>query len=629
MRIDKKTLTKGTLILLSSITIIPNIVLASEATVIDDTHHYNNYYFFTGRYDDCLTDTTENKNSEYEFLKNREDKPDDNFTSFSSLNFGYSDPTGTKIKLSLNPKQKKSSDEWTYEGFYRKILEVEKSKGTQYTIDGTECKIKHIEETIKKNTTTTYFAHGCYTNTKNGKVTSSNNLTDPLPPKYKSDKLAARALACSSVDIPYEISNLSIENDRVNVNITRIIGDELKSSTYKKMPAEMSNTAQCKETYLMPLTVEGSCNPTYNNNPYALYAPALYKLSYKVNKHTCKKKNMDTASMECNNTLSIEETCPNQTMINEGFNIKQDISITQNHYASNILTPTTIHQGGGVKFAVEYYSEIKWSPSDRNNVSGAIGDLNSQEVINRINKELYKDNNIKATIKVFQIDKNNNKKKVTEIDAKTQCTKCTIEDWSKDNGVNSLKRECTFSMPNYELSQYDGKVTLSNDEPSSNGVNNRYYTDLNFDGKYEFEFKISNISMLKKEYDWLKKNSDTITVKSDNEDASCQVETVPVNDFVYRPIDLDKPFPNRTPGLNWLEWYSNSTNKERLKEAYDKNNLQYLAVLNNQNVMAIKGYNKNNKYLDWSDIDSDGNSTFITKNKNIVTRQSSTEEGGS
>lgn len=115
---------------------------------------------------------------------------------------------------------------------------------------------------------------------------------------------------------------------------------------------------------------------------------------------------MDTASMECNNTLSIEETCPNQTMINEGVNIKQDISITQNHYASNILTPTTIHQGGGVKFAVEYYSEIKWSPSDRNNVSGAIGDLNSQEVINYINNELYKDNDIiDATIKVFQIVK--------------------------------------------------------------------------------------------------------------------------------------------------------------------------------------------------------------------------------
>lgn len=625
MRIDKKAITKTTLILLSSITIIPNIVLASEATVIDDTHYYNNYYFFTGRYDGCLTDTSENKNSEYEFLKNRRDEfeSDDNSTSFSSLNFGYSDTTGMKIKLSLNPKQKKNSDEWTYEGFYRKILEVEKSKGTSYTIDGTECKIKHIEENGKKNTTTTYFAHGCYTNY--GKLTSSNNLTDPLPPKYQSDNLAARVLACSSVDIPYEISNFNINNDRVDVEISRTIDDKLKSSTYKKMP-EISNTTRCKETYLMPLTIEGSCNPTYNNNPYALYAPALYKLSYEVSKHTCQKKNMDTASMKCNNTLSVEETCPNQTMIDEVVNIKQDISITQNHYASNILTPTTIHQGGGVKFAVEYYSEIKWYPSDRNNVSGAIGDLNSQKVIDYINNVLYEDNNIKATIKVFQIDKNNNKKTVAEIEAEKQCA---IEGWSKDNGVNSLKRKCTFSMPNYELSQYDGKVTLSNDEPSSNGVNNRYYTDLNFDGKYEFEFKISNISMLNKNYDWLKKNSDTITVKPDNEDASCQVETVPVNDFVYRPIDLDKPFPNRTPGLNWLEWYSNSTNKERLKEAYDKNNLQYLAVLNNQNVMAIKGYNKNNKYLDWSDIDSDGNSTFITKNKNIVTRQSSTEEGGS
>ena len=57
MRIDKKTITKGSLILLSSITIIPNMVLASEATVIDDTHYYNNYYFFNNKYTNCQINT--------------------------------------------------------------------------------------------------------------------------------------------------------------------------------------------------------------------------------------------------------------------------------------------------------------------------------------------------------------------------------------------------------------------------------------------------------------------------------------------------------------------------------------------------------------------------------------------
>lgn len=609
MRIDKKTLTKGTLILLSSITIIPNMVLASEATVIDDTHYYNNYYFFNNKYTNCQinTKTCGGKTST---------GYSENTTYFDALNFGYSN-TKDPVKIDLKNGKSNTKEIDTYTKFYDMLLYLEEYgiPKTYYVPNKSlicESKTKYKTE---GNTTNTYFAHGCYT--QDGEWTVVKSTTEPLIKKHRNKE----ALNCASF---YVASTAEIEPQDGNV-FAKIKRDDTEFPNFRgwKFNANMSNCGT-SQNEIKPVKEQKS---TFENEVFSVYSPALYKLSYEVNKHTCQGKNMDTASMKCNNTLSVEETCPNQTMINEDVNIKQDISITQNHYASNILTPTTIHQGGGVKFAVEYYSEIKWSPSDRNNVSGAIGDLNSQEVINYINnKELYKGNDINATIKVFQIDKNNNKKTVAEIPAEKQCT---IEGWSKDNGVNLLKRKCTFSMPNYELSQYDGKVTLSNDEPSSNGVNNRYYTDLNFDGKYEFEFKISNISMLKKEYDWLKKNSDTITVKSDNEDASCQVETVPVNDFVYRPIDLDKPFPNRTPGLNWLEWYSNSTNKERLKEAYDKNNLQYLAVLNNQNVMAIKGYNKNNKYLDWSDIDSDGNSTFITKNKNIVTRQSSTEEGGS
>ena len=85
MRIDKKTITKVSLILLSSITIIPNMVLASEATVINDTHYYNNYYFFTGRYDDCLIYTPGSEKEEYRFLNTKEGGT--NKTSFASSSF--------------------------------------------------------------------------------------------------------------------------------------------------------------------------------------------------------------------------------------------------------------------------------------------------------------------------------------------------------------------------------------------------------------------------------------------------------------------------------------------------------------------------------------------------------------
>ena len=34
--------------------------------------------------------------------------------------------------------------------------------------------------------------------------------------------------------------------------------------------------------------------------------------------------------------------------------------------------------------------------------------------------------------------------------------------------------------------------------------------------------------------------------------------------FIYRPIDLNNPFPNRNPGMNWYDWYNNTKNKNQI-----------------------------------------------------------------
>ena len=95
--------------------------------------------------------------------------------------------------------------------------------------------------------------------------------------------------------------------------------------------------------------------------------------------------------------------------------------------------------------------------------------------------------------------------------------------------------------------------------------------------------------------------------------------------FIYRPIDLNNPFPNRNAGMNWYDWYNNSQNKDRLEKSYNK--LQYQITLDSKLVSEIKKYNKNELnnggYLDWKTIDELGNSSFVdeyfnTKRQNIV-----------
>lgn len=94
--------------------------------------------------------------------------------------------------------------------------------------------------------------------------------------------------------------------------------------------------------------------------------------------------------------------------------------------------------------------------------------------------------------------------------------------------------------------------------------------------------------------------------------------------FIYRPIDINNPFPNRNAGINWFDWYAISENVERLESAYDR--LQYSVTLDNQTITQIKKYNKqqnsNGGYFDWNTMNNDKSSFvddyFEIKRQNIV-----------
>ena len=82
-----------------------------------------------------------------------------------------------------------------------------------------------------------------------------------------------------------------------------------------------------------------------------------------------------------------------------------------------------------------------------------------------------------------------------------------------------------------------------------------------------------------------------------------------VYNFIYRPIDIKNPFPNRNAGINWFDWYNVERNKESLEDTYSK--MQYKVILDNQTIASIKNYNKNSNYLDWGSVADTGKSTFI------------------
>ena len=88
--------------------------------------------------------------------------------------------------------------------------------------------------------------------------------------------------------------------------------------------------------------------------------------------------------------------------------------------------------------------------------------------------------------------------------------------------------------------------------------------------------------------------------------------------YYFRPISLTEPFPNRDPGVNWINWISVRQNQERLKDTYSTvNNLEYTVTLTLNDINTIKEYNKNSNrgYLDYS-ININGESSFI-KSSNV------------
>ena len=312
----------------------------------------------------------------------------------------------------------------------------------------------------------------------------------------------------------------------------------------------------------------------------------------------------DNTSLQCNDSKTLNSVCNKLSILTSRGVV--DVKIEQNGVISSVLTPDKIYAGGGFNFGIMYYNTIKWTY-----ITGYPGDEVHKEVVNSMNKKIKNYESYIAGINITNL-------KLGGKSFNGMIKQCSTSDNNKDYYNKELTVSCIFTFPDSEK-DFDGKVTYSLDNSKIN-VNNKYYTPMNYDGLYKISADIIGLDRVTEE-----------SAKSDSGDSgkawtgnwsdtfeNCQVElySLIMNSsgkykFLYRPIDLYNPFPNRNAGINWYDWYNK--NKNELEDAYSE--LQYSVVLDNKTISEIKEYNKNNNYLDWSGINKNtGLSSFITEN---------------
>lgn len=373
-----------------------------------------------------------------------------------------------------------------------------------------------------------------------------------------------------------------------------------------------------KWTSKMPLHTNNnitSCGGTYPMDN-GVHSVVLINAQAKSTEKQCVEIKK-TSSAKCNESAKMENVKCLKT-ITKGKN-RRDVKLDQTATLTNILTPTKIYQGGGIKLGFMYYNTVKWKFTDDEQYGN-----DDSEIRGLLESKLKKLDELENDIVVEVSLKDKNGDEIGKIDNIQK--KC--EQKGEFTEGKTVTTTCTFLLPESIVKLGTGKVDYNNS--SGQGINNEYYTPITYTGELSLEAEIKNIGVLKEVDGWT--NNWTLKYDGENDD-SCKVNVTsrlykPDQSnkyaFIYRPIDINNPFPNRNAGVNWYDWYSIPANKERLKSSYSKE--EYQVILDNQSVSKIKEYNndKNNNYLDWTGINKKTEKSEFIDKYNIVRIQ----EGG-
>lgn len=338
-----------------------------------------------------------------------------------------------------------------------------------------------------------------------------------------------------------------------------------------------------------------------------------FKIKVKNDKK-CEVLKQSTDPMECNEWKDLSSECKKLTVRKN--NSSAVVKIEQKGYITNIFKSNLVNEdkkydansynGGWFKYGITYYNEVSWSIV---NLYGNVGEIESA---------------MKSRLKLLNNFQDNLNLTITgleEITGNKLIKKCS-ESGSFTSG-NKLITVCTFFLPSSVLENFNGTVNYLEDENKAN-INNKYYIPL--DAKnYEVSVKLENLSRLseiqaKKD----SKDKNKVWFGTWNIDTNCLLKVTnriyePSGGgeengkvkykFIYRPISLNNPFPNRLPGVNWYTWYITEGNKDKktLEGSYKK--IEYYTKLVNKTISEIKSYNKDNDYF--GEVDSNFFKTYI------------------
>lgn len=587
--------------LVSFFILIPTITLAEEK----DGYEYkstttvvsNNYYFF----DEPSSKSDLNKNLA---------KPTENYTLFTNFENDWYNADIRKITLKnkCQTTQFDGNEEcWTYARFYYIADQISNIGKVVETSNGSGI---YSRELYGKNGLNIYHGHSGY---KNDLAESTWNLptksnecpecTGELDDENIKNINKYWEKICSSITTGNEVSLIYYDEENQNEKpITK--NDILNSNTQTFVKIKRTY-----ENYVNPKTIDWdnkmqlsthdnitSCKGTYPMDN-GVHSVVLINAQAKSTEKQCVEIKK-TSSAKCNESAKMENVKCLKT-ITKGKN-RRDVKLDQTATLTNILTPTKIYQGGGIKLGFMYYNTVKWNFSDEEKY----GDDDS-EIRGLLESKLKSPDELAndIVVEVYLKDENGKKYNIDNIQKK-----CTRDDDNREfEEDKTVTTTCTFLLPKSIVDLGTGKVTYKNSP--GQGINNEYYTPITYTGELSLEATISNIGVLKDVDNWT--NNWKLTYGGENDD-SCKVNVTsrlykPDQSnkyaFIYRPIDLNNPFPNRNAGINWYDWYSKQSNKERLKSSYSK--LEYQVELDNQSVSKIKEYNKENNYLDWKGINEE------------------------
>lgn len=557
----------------------------------------NNYYFFLESYNECG----------YKDLKLNQEVVGTRVTVFPLGDQWSVFDRNNSNKIELKRYCGDADNCWEYSTFYEKLQEIDRSTLTEkdkvcYENKCSDVITKFTSKHTEKNdddkkviTNNNYYAHGSWYGIESKYCASGDtekwHESVANPYKFGSNQYPS----CAT------LNNIKIVAEAISENIiklTRAITSDIDLGSPQSPNANISNCGN--DNKIKPMIIDGE---------ETVFSPALYKIITKREDYYCDYSKMSKKS-GCNSTDTIQDSCNKLTI--ESSNEIADIKIDQKGYVSNVLTPSKIYQGGGIKTGFVYYNTLSWDYA--NDGREPATDVGHQEIANAVKDKLKSDFAGQIGAKLSFDYGNNGTKEIDSFDEGRLQIECK-ESGSFEKG-HTLTTICTIYLPNSFIDD-TGKVSYSNSEDESGnyvnyGINNKYYTDITYEDRIiKFRAEINNLNRLKTGVDDIEEWS--FNYNKNGDDNSCNIENYSLiygnrKKYIYRPINLNNPFPNRNAGVNWFEWISNDSNKQRLEESYTKR--QYQIELDNQKVSNIKNYNKDKNYLSW-DLNGNNKSQFV------------------